>query len=85
MFIELESERATEFQFLWKYLDFYKLIDFVQTNSIYFNRFDRFEDPLEGLNMNTMALKAFNKAFELTSDNITKSFSEEKQKKMLAD
>lgn len=35
--------------FLWKYLDLYKFLYLLQRNKIYFNRMDKFEDPLEGL------------------------------------
>lgn len=85
MFIEPDSERSTKFDFLWKYLDLYKMMDFVQTNSIYFHRFDRFEDPIEGLNMNTLALKELAKAPRLTVENINKNYSDKDQKREIAE
>jgi len=33
---------------LWRYMDFAKFIDLVETQSLWFSRTDQFEDPLEG-------------------------------------
>ncbi len=35
--------------YLWRYVDLFKLIDFLSKPKIFFNRLDQFEDPLEGL------------------------------------
>lgn len=35
--------------FVWRYMNFNKLWDFISNNSIYFARLDTFHDPIEGL------------------------------------
>lgn len=34
---------------LWRYVDLAKLIDMLETNQLFFNRLDKFEDPYEGV------------------------------------
>lgn len=73
--------------YLWKYLDLFKLIDLITTGEIYFQRFDKFEDGLEGLTGQAVSLMAFTQADPLTEENINKAaFNPEDQKKaILAD
>ena len=34
---------------LWRYMDFYKFIDIIERNALFFVRADKFEDPYEGV------------------------------------
>lgn len=39
-------------KYIWKYLDFYKFLFFIENKSLYFSRLDNFEDILEGASLN---------------------------------
>jgi hypothetical protein len=42
--------------YVWRYMSYFKLYDFLFNRNIYFNRLDNFSDPLEGLDMKTRFL-----------------------------
>lgn len=67
-------------QFLWKYIDFFKLLDLISSQELYFQRFDKFEDGLEGLTGNAIFLKFATQGQPLTEQNINKTFDENLQK-----
>lgn len=33
---------------IWRYIDFTKFVDLVDSSQLYFSRLDKFEDPFEG-------------------------------------
>jgi len=68
-------------EFLWKYLDLFKLLDLIVSQKLYFTRFDHFEDGLEGLTGKAISLMAFTQVRPLTMDTINKSFDEKTQKR----
>lgn len=74
-----------EGSYLWKYIDLFKLIDLITTGEIYFQRFDKFEDGLEGLTGKAVSLMAFTQGAPLNEDNINKAFSPEDQKRIILD
>lgn len=41
-------------EFLWKYFDIHKLLNFIQNKQIRFTRMDQFEDTLEGIPFDTL-------------------------------
>lgn len=69
--------------YLWKYLDLFKLIDLITTSEIYFQRFDKFEDGLEGLTGKAISLMAFTQGEQLSKENINKTFSTEEQDRFI--
>lgn len=42
--------------YVWRYMSYYKLYDFLFNKNIFFTRLDTFHDPLEGLDMKTRFL-----------------------------
>jgi hypothetical protein len=44
-----EQLKIQEDAFVWRYMNFDKLWDFISNNCIYFSRLDTFHDPIEGL------------------------------------
>lgn len=71
--------------YLWKYLDLFKLIDLITTGEIYFQRFDKFEDGLEGLTGKAVSLMAVTQGAPLNKENINKAFSPEDQERIILD
>lgn len=71
--------------YLWKYLDIYKLIDLITTGEIYFQRFDKFEDGLEGLTGKAVSLMASTQGTPLNKENINKTISPEDQERVILD
>jgi len=76
--IHLNSQNL-EGLYLWKYLDLFKLIDLITTGEIYFQRFDKFEDGLEGLTGETVHLMSITQGNPLSIDNNKKSYSPEEK------
>ncbi len=46
---KLEIEYPKNCTFLWKYIDIHRLIDFLSSKELHYNRLDLFSDPIEGL------------------------------------
>ncbi len=67
-------------KFLWRYIDFYKLIDLLINKRIYFTRFDNFEDGIEGLTGRGVGLKVLTQSEPLTKNNINDFEKETKEK-----
>jgi len=55
-FEEIEP-KLLDREFLWKYLDFHKLISMMNNKSLFFNRLDCFDDPFEGITLELIATK----------------------------
>ena len=68
--------------FLWRYSDLFKLIDLINTKSLFFIRFDKFEDALEGLTGESIKLKQITNGEPLTYKNIN-NFDEKTKKKLI--
>jgi hypothetical protein len=72
--------RQLENDFLWKYLDIFKLLDFITTGKIYFTRFYQFEDGLEGLTGKAVNLMETTQGKPFTFETMNKSFTTEEKK-----
>jgi len=70
-------------KYLWRYIDLFKLFDLLNNETLYFNRFDYFEDGLEGITGNGISLKAFSSGDPLTKKNINPAFSINEQNKII--
>lgn len=68
---------------LWRYLDLYKLLDLLNSNQLYFSRFDKFEDGLEGITGKGTSLKAFTQSAPLTEENINPRIQPEMRKNLI--
>jgi len=69
-------------KFLWRYIDFYKLLDLIVKKQIYFTRFDNFEDGLEGLTGRGIELKMLTQQKPLTENNIN-DFEEKTKEELI--
>lgn len=54
--ISTNSEKLGENDYLWRYMDLYKLISLIDEKQLFFSRADFFEDKLECLNNNLLNL-----------------------------
>jgi hypothetical protein len=72
-----------EDKFFCRYIDLYRLLDLINHNKLYFTRFDRFEDGLEGLTGNGISLRYFTESEPITKENINTAFDEETQNKII--
>jgi len=44
-----EQKIFSKKEYLWRYMDLFKFIDFIRSHNLPFSRMDQFEDPLEGI------------------------------------
>jgi hypothetical protein len=51
-----KSKEIKDNSYVWRYMSYFKLYDFLFNRNIYFSRLDNFSDPLEGLDMKTRFL-----------------------------
>ncbi len=76
------SIKEYENKFLWRYIDFNKLLYLIINKQIYFTRFDNFEDGLEGLTGRGIELKMLTQQEPLTKDNIN-GFDDETKENLI--
>ena len=67
--VDINIPKSSHGDYLWKYVDLHKLMDFINTSQLHFNRLDLFEDPIEGLptsqlRRNYLTESVYNKALE---------------------
>lgn len=67
--VDINIPNSNNGNYLWKYLDLHKLLDFINSGQLHFNRLDLFEDPIEGLptsqlRKNHLIESNYNKALE---------------------
>jgi len=70
-------------KFLWRYIDLYRLINLIQSQQLYFTRFDHFEDGVEGLT-GCRGMKFFTQGQAITKENINKEIDEKTQDIIIA-
>lgn len=70
-------------QFLWKYLDLYKLLDLITTKQLHFTRLDHFEDGLEGLTAKAVSLMAFTEGDPWTTETVGDHFTPEEKDELV--
>ena len=52
--LDIKLPDLSKGKFLWRYIDFHKLLDFLQNNQLHFTRLDAFNDPFEGVKMSLL-------------------------------
>jgi hypothetical protein len=60
--VEIEEYNKLAFdedEYLWKYLDMHKFLSFILKKELFFTRLDKFEDPIEGVTLHSLASKRF--------------------------
>lgn len=52
--IDISKPDPKKGKFLWKYINFHKLLDFLHSSELHFTRLDSFNDPFEGVKMSLL-------------------------------
>lgn len=82
VFKEISKSKLKEGDFLWRYIDLHKLIDFAINQELHFTRNDQFSDPFEGVTYKLIKQRYFAKKSKITNPNIDQSIRDEHNRRV---
>jgi hypothetical protein len=83
-FKEISKSKLREGDFLWRYIDLHKLINFGITKELHFTRTDKFQDPFEGITYKLLADRHFARTTKVTNPSIERDVRDQFEKNQKA-
>ena len=66
--IDIKTPKRLKNDYLWKYIDLHRLIDFIYSEELHFTRLDKFDDPIDGIKASNLRIREENKKNQIKTE-----------------